>query len=506
VFAASESFLLFDYFRVPYERSGSSADVNGLANGSVGWIRPTGGGTAALLWARSDVPVQGSIVGAFKLDDVLIFGSISPDEAAKSVLAGIGGKWHRLAPIYDAAGSWVASIWGESGGDVFLPFDPNDVIRRYWSETYLDLAHSHWGRATHSLARKAYYRTRPFVPRGGQMLARRWFSRHQSRQQFPRWPIETALHDLYGALLSILSKLAGEAVPMISLWPNGYSWAFLLTHDVETPAGYDTIELLCDIERSAGYRSSWNFVPRNHHVVHDHVVEELWAEGFEVGVHGLHHDGRDIEEFDARLPEIREFAERWRAPGFRSPSTLRRWEVMARLPFEYDATYFDTSPFEPQSGGCCSWLPYMIGDLVELPTTLPQDHTLFEILGLDDAEVWLAKARFLKERNGMALALTHPDYSSNERLVNAYRALLAEFVDDATAWKALPYEVSRWWRQRAASTLSRQNGEWVVVGPDSERARVQVVVTGDDWLADRELSSPQPSRNGRPRASDVVER
>ncbi len=506
MFAASESFLLFDYFRVPYERvdgvdATESADA--LDDGPFAWLRPTCSSSAGLLWPRCGAPMQGSIAGGFKLDALTIFASVLPDEAAKSALSKVGGKWHRSAPIYDPAGEWVASIWVESGGDVFLPFDPNEVIQRYWNESYLDLAHSRFGQATHSTARRAYYRTRPFVPRGGQMLARRWFSRQQSKRQFPAWPVETALHDFYRAMFTILSELAGEAIPMISLWPAGHSWAFLLTHDVETAAGYDNIELLCDIERSAGYRSSWNFVPRNHHVVHDRVIEELWADGFEVGVHGLYHDGRDIDEIDDRLPEIHRYAERWNATGFRSPSTLRRWEVMPRMQFEYDSTYFDTSPFEPQPGGCCTWLPYMNEKLVELPITLPQDHTLFEILGLDDAEIWLDKARFLRGQNGMALTLTHPDYSRNERQVTAYRILLGEFAEDATAWKALPREVSTWWQKRASSRLRRENGSWKVVGPAADIGTLDFVATGESWLAHGEPSSaeaqgdPVPLATGR---------
>jgi hypothetical protein len=213
-------------------------------------------------------------------------------------------------------------------------------------------------------------------------------------------------------------------------------------------------------------------VPRNHHVTHEAVVEALWRDGFEVGVHGLFHDGRDIEEFETRLPEIRNYAERWRASGFRSPSTLRRWDVMPRLPFLYDSSYFDTSPFEPQPGGCCTWLPYMIEDIVELPITLPQDHTLFEILGAEDEEIWVEKARFLRGECGMALTLTHPDYSRNDSLVSAYRALLDEFADDATAWKALPSEVSAWWRRRAASHLRRENDSWKIIGPAAPLADV----------------------------------
>ena len=150
---------------------------------------------------------------------------------------------------------------------------------------------------------------------------------------------------------------------------------------------------------------------------------------------------------------------------------------MPSLGFDYDSTYFDTSPYEPQPGGCCSWLPFMIDGMVELPITLPQDHTLFEILGGLDERLWLDKARFLRERGGMALALTHPDYARNERLVSAYSHLLEEFADDKTAWKALPCEVSAWWRARAASRLAVEDGEWRIVGPAAERGAIEFAGT-----------------------------
>jgi hypothetical protein len=82
-------------------------------------------------------------------------------------------------------------------------------------------------------------------------------------------------------------------------------------------------------------------------------VRELQEQGFEVGVHGLHHDGRDLSasKFQDRLPAIRSYAERWQAKGFRSPGTLRSPALMARLGFDYDSSYTDTAPFEPQPGG-----------------------------------------------------------------------------------------------------------------------------------------------------------
>jgi hypothetical protein len=308
------------------------------------------------------------------------------------------------------------------------------------------------------------------------MKARRSFSRVQSKARFPRWPIETALHDFYDLLFGFVQSVAEHPIPVVGAWPNDWSWALVLTHDVEGQAGYTNLGHLLDLELDAGYRSSWNFVPRNRYVVDDDLVRSLREDGFEIGVHGLYHDGRDLSSaatLRRRLPAIRSAAERWQAIGFRSPGTLRSAELMPLLGFEYDSSYSDTAPFEPQPGGCCTWLPYMIGDLVELPITLAQDHTLFDLLSYRDESVWVEKAHFLREQGGMALMLTHSDYVANRDLVESYRRFLEEFADDASAWKALPCEVSDWWRRRAQSTLQEVDGEWRVVGPAELDARVE---------------------------------
>jgi peptidoglycan/xylan/chitin deacetylase (PgdA/CDA1 family) len=228
-----------------------------------------------------------------------------------------------------------------------------------------------------------------------------------------------------------------------------------------------------DVELEAGYRSSWNLVPEGYDV-DPALVHELSEAGFEVGVHGLRHDGRDFSSsavLEERLVRIRSYAARWQATGYRSPSTLRVWDRMPGLGFDYDSSYSDTAPFEPQPGGCCSMLPYFNQDLVELPITLPQDHTLFVILGHDDESLWLQKAALIKAERGMALLLTHPDYATPPRL-DAYRRFLEAHASDSTAWRALPRDVSAWWRSRAASRLERHGDGWRIVGPASERGRI----------------------------------
>jgi hypothetical protein len=205
------------------------------------------------------------------------------------------------------------------------------------------------------------------------------------------------------------------------------------------------------------------------------TVQRLQAEGCEIGVHGLRHDGRDLASarlLARRLPAMRAHAAEWRSIGFRSPATQRSWELMPRLGFTYDSSYTDTDPYEPQPGGCCTYLPFCNGDLVELPITLPQDHTLFEILQRPDGRLWIDKAHEIRERGGLVLVLAHPDYARDARLATAWQKLLAEFAGDDSAWLALPREVATWWRHRAASQIVREDGRWRIDGPAAIGGRV----------------------------------
>jgi peptidoglycan/xylan/chitin deacetylase (PgdA/CDA1 family) len=254
----------------------------------------------------------------------------------------------------------------------------------------------------------------------------------------------------------------------------------VLTHDVETDVGYRDMDLLRSIERERGYKSSWNFVPLRYHV-DDDVVRALQDDGCEVGVHGLRHDGRDLASrrlMERRLPAMRAYAARWNASGFRSPATQRHWELMPRLGFDYDSSYSDSDPYEPQPGGCCTYFPYFNEEMVELPLTMAQDHTLFTILQHPDGSTWLRKAQLLRERGGMALVLTHPDYAHDSRIVDGYQRLLDTFRDDDTVWHALPREVAAWWHRRASSVIREDGESWRIEGPAEADGRLRFATAG----------------------------
>lgn len=358
-------------------------------------------------------------------------------------LEGLSAGWHEVGGLRVFARCVAGGIVRHAGA-IKLPFDPDEALLNLRREAYVRAG-------ARAVARRAYYRMRPLLPRSVQLAARRSFVRVQAQATFPRWPVETAAHDLVRRVVELAEEACGGSLPTSPTWPRGRSWALVLTHDVETAAGIPRIEPLRRLEERLGYRSSWNFVPERYRTP-DELVWSLDHDGHEIGVHGLRHDGRDLASrrlLQRRMPGIRAAAERWGAVGFRAPATQRRWEWMSLLGFEYDSSYPDTDPYEPQPGGCCTWLPFFNGDLVELPITVPQDHTLFEILGKEDESLWVEKVEFLRERGGMALVLTHPDYlPEGGAAFRAYERLLARYADDSSAWKARPRDVAAWWRER----------------------------------------------------------
>jgi hypothetical protein len=482
VFESSYPFAFFDYFRVPYTVRPELAMGDGArVPVPVHRIRAAAGPGAAprsLLWQRAEdgPPASaGRQLGRYRLGDFTFFGHVAVGAAVPGTLSRFGHGWHPAERILDNAGHARAAVWQDGDGNVFLPFDPGEVMQQFWSERYQQVGRSPMALRGRAALVRSYYLMRPAVPRRLQLRLRRAFTRVQDRASFPGWPAEDSLHSLYAWLFGLLAGLAGQPVPFLDLWPGGRSWALVLTHDVETGDGYRNLGLLREPERQLGYRSSWNFVPLRYQVSAD-VIRGLQGEGCEIGVHGLRHDGHDLGSrrlAAKRLPAMREYADRWRAVGFRSPSTQRQWDLMPALGFDYDSSYSDTDPYEPQPGGCCSYLPYFNADMVELPITLPQDHTLFAILQNPDADVWIRKARFLRERGGMALALTHPDYAADPRVAQGYRSLLETFHGDRTVWHALPREVAAWWRQRACSVVRGAAGNWRIEGPAAAGGRIR---------------------------------
>ena len=254
-------------------------------------------------------------------------------------------------------------------------------------------------------------------------------------------------------------------------WPEGKKFAFVLTHDVELQGGHDKCQALMLIEKDLGFVSSFNFVPERYKVSAE-LREYLQENGFEVGVHGLNHDGKLFSSkkvFDERANKINKFLKEWNAVGFRAPAMHHNLEWLKQLDLEYDLSTFDTDPFEPQSDGMGTIFPFVVNrnnmqdGYVEMPYTLVQDFTLFILMKEKDSSIWKKKLDWIAENGGMALINVHPDYinfenktSLEEYSINYYTDFL-KFIKRNYAnkyWNVLPLQLSNFWMQNSKTIKS----------------------------------------------------
>jgi hypothetical protein len=267
-------------------------------------------------------------------------------------------------------------------------------------------------------------------------------------------------------------------VATIHPWPAGSSFAFVLTHDVETADGMKRVAKIADLEEELNFRSSWNIVPYKYPIDRG-LIADLQQRGFEIGVHGYNHDGKLFTSrsvFNDRVPAINAALKSFGAVGFRAPMVHRNLTWMQALDIEYDASCFDVDPYQAMPGGVGGVWPFIAGKFVELPYTVPQDHTLFIVLGQVNESIWLQKLKFIAALSGMALGITHPDYLDSDRRVDAYRRYLQTARNMRGMWHALPKDIATWWRQRDESTLQRDPIDgWRICGPAASRARVATV-------------------------------
>lgn len=302
-----------------------------------------------------------------------------------------------------------------------------------------------------NITRITYYMVKPFLPRRFQIFVRRKQIAFKRKRHTRSWPI-----------------LPGTEKPPENWkgWPDGKKFALVLTHDVETDRGQSRCRALMDIEKRMGFRSLVTFVPERYSVSSE-LRRELEQNGFEIGVHGLNHDGRLFQSkkiFEERSVKINRYLEQWSAVGFRAPAMHHNLEWLTGLNIKYDLSTFDTDPFEPQSEGVNTIYPFRFdgkisgNGYVEMPYTLPQDFTLFVLMGERNIDTWIKKLKWIADAGGMVLVNTHPDYMnfSGSRLkADEYPALHYEsflkYIRDTYVnqyWHVLPREMAQFWRNR----------------------------------------------------------
>ncbi|MCU0332139.1 MAG: hypothetical protein MUE91_04585 [Ignavibacteriaceae bacterium] len=302
--------------------------------------------------------------------------------------------------------------------------------------------------------KKIYYIIRPLIPRSVQIFLRSLLVKRQAKKFKAVWPI------LPGS----------ERKPKNwKGWPDGKEFAFVITHDVELRKGHDRCRKLLELEEKLGFKSLFNFVAERYKVDKE-LREFIVGEGFEVGIHGIKHDGKKFKNkkiFDKRAIKINQYIEEWNIVGFRAPAVHHNLEWIGELDIEYDLSTFDTDPFEPQPDGVGTIFPFLVErkngqpGYVELPYTLDQDFTLFILMKETSPQIWIDKLDWIAKNGGMALVIVHPDYVnfSNEKVLEEYPVgYYSDFLKyvkenyEGKYWNALPKDVAKYYKKMIAVT------------------------------------------------------
>lgn len=313
------------------------------------------------------------------------------------------------------------------------------------------------------LLARAYFRVKPWLPKGLRWALRRRQVSRIIRRHSDTWPIR---------------RTAAEKPPGWTGWPEDKQFALVFTHDVESAEGLAKVRPLAEMEMRHGLRSSFNFIPEGPYEDPVELRHWLVGNGFEVGVHDLNHDGQlyqSRESFSKKAESINRYLREWGAVGFRSGFMLHQLDWLHDLDISYDASTFDTDPFEPQPEGSDTIFPFLVkpegaeapssSGYVELSYTLPQDSTLFLHLGEKTPAIWRRKLAWIRRNGGLALVNIHPDYISfggGKCPPHAYPAeLLKEFIESVCSehegmfWNPLARDLASWYRGRRPSPGDR---------------------------------------------------
>lgn len=333
-----------------------------------------------------------------------------------------------------------------------------------------------------------YYLLKPYIPLRLRMALRRLIAGWKRKKYASVWPI---------------NESAGRMPTAWPGWPDGKKFAVVLTHDVEGPRGLEKCRHLAELDMKMGFRSSFNFIPEGSYSVPDDLRAWLMDRGFEVGVHDLRHNGKlyaTQAQFRSNAQRINRYIGEWKASGFRSAFMHHHQEWLHDLNVKYDASTFDTDPFEPQPDGVGTIFPFWVpvpdsngqgrrgtqffvegtsqsgkkgfrssnspftketqsgGEgYVELPYTLPQDSTLFLLLQEPTGDIWQKKLDWIVRQKGMALMNVHPDYlhlqsgkpgsqpTAEDHYLHFLRYLTKSY--GGTFWQPLPREMASFVRQ-----------------------------------------------------------
>lgn len=286
------------------------------------------------------------------------------------------------------------------------------------------------------------YQTVPLWARTlvGHVIGRLQRTRVRSWASYPRWPLDLSA-DFTADLCGVEpSPFAEGPVPV------------LLSHDIDTDEGLrNLVEHFLGIEESVGASSSNYIVPCAWRIDHG-LLDEVAQRGHEIGIHGYDHSNRtpftDPIERRKRIDAARPLIERYHIIGYRAPSLLRTFALLEDLGslYRYDSSIPTSGGLFPvPNNGCASARPFRIGELTEIPISLPRDGSL-RFLGHRPQEIlkiWQQCAERIAASGGVVSLLTHCEarFCGNGPMLEIYKQFLHYLATDSRYAFATPAQV-----------------------------------------------------------------
>ena len=377
-----------------------------------------------------------------------------------------------------------------AGQTVYLPFDVDEVANNLRNESFTGHMRDDLTRlGANPMIRSIYYWTRPILPVPVRSVLQRIKLRGEPKNRFPKWPVDRTVDRLFEKLMvAAIRANGGRPIPFIWFWPNGKKAAFILTHDIEDEAGKTFCSSLMDIDDEYGFKASFQIVPESRYPIEPEFLKEFRNRDFEICVHDLNHDGnlyRERSEFRRRAQLINKYCKEFGTEGFRSGVLYRNLLWYGDYQFSYDMSVPNVAHLDPQGGGCCTVMPYFVGDILEIPVTMTQDYALFHILHERSIDLWKQQFRIVAEGHGLISVIIHPDYVIEPREQRMFRDFLSyvrEQCATSNIWAAVPSRINSWWRQRNEMELTCSSAGWQITGHGSEVARVAYACLSGDSL------------------------
>src|SRR3989449_733145 len=300
--------------------------------------------------------------------------------------------------------------------------------------------------------------------------------------------IQTQTYDFQGSQIESVIASKGHAIPFVGFWKRGKDYALAVTHDVETREGLENgCMRLYDVEQKLHVRSTWN-VPSDRYPLSNDILSKLAVAG-ELGAHDTRHDGRlvlaDFEAKVKRVGECRTTLEQLSGKevrGFRSPLLQHSHEIVEALGkagYTHDSSIPSWEILSPTSlgpHGIGTVFPFIASGIVEVPVSLPQDHQLLRVVGLnapESIELLHKFSHWISSLGGACVLLVHPDYDFGlPENQDEYRRLLEVFTQDPKCDIITLDEIARWWSHRDRVSWSLENGRMQVNMPDEQSGPV----------------------------------